>query len=66
MILSPGALLRVGLLLFVSVVLQLSVLSKLGIVGGHIDLDGCHPFASMQGRSRRSDLGHRHEIAYVR
>jgi rod shape-determining protein MreD len=37
-ILSPGALLRVGLLLFLSVVLQLSFLSQLGIVGGHIDL----------------------------
>ena len=38
MILSPGALLRVGLLLLVAVVLQLSFLSQRGILGGHIDL----------------------------
>jgi rod shape-determining protein MreD len=37
-ILSPGALLRVGVLLFLAVVLQLSFLSQLGILGGHIDL----------------------------
>jgi rod shape-determining protein MreD len=35
---SPGALLRVGLLLLVAVVLQLSSLSRIGIVGGHADL----------------------------
>ena len=34
MILSPGALLRVGLLLLLAVVLQLSALSQIGIVGG--------------------------------
>ena len=39
MILSPGAILRVGLLLLLAVVLQLSGLSQLGILGGHIDLD---------------------------
>jgi rod shape-determining protein MreD len=33
-ILSPGALLRVGLLLLLAVVLQLSALSQIGIVGG--------------------------------
>ena len=38
MILSPGALVRVGVLLFLAVVLQLSFLSQLGILGGHIDL----------------------------
>jgi hypothetical protein len=38
MILSPGALLRVGVLLLLAVVLQLSGLSQLGILGGHIDL----------------------------
>ena len=38
MILSPGAILRVGLLLLLAVVLQLSALSQLGILGGHIDL----------------------------
>ena len=38
MILTPGALIRVGLLLLVAVVLQLSFLSQLGILGGHIDL----------------------------
>ena len=38
MILSPGALLRVGALLLLAVVLQLSGLSQLGILGGHIDL----------------------------
>lgn len=38
MILSPGSLLRVGLLLLVAVVLQLSFLSQLGILGGHIDV----------------------------
>jgi rod shape-determining protein MreD len=37
-ILSLGALLRVGLLLLVAVVLQLSALSQLGVVGGHADL----------------------------
>ena len=37
MILSPGSLLRVGLLLLVAVILQLSFLSQLGILGGHID-----------------------------
>jgi rod shape-determining protein MreD len=37
-ILSPGAILRVGLLLLLVVVLQLSGLSQLGILGGHIDL----------------------------
>ena len=38
MILSPGAILRVGALLLLAVVLQLSGLSQLGIFGGHIDL----------------------------
>ena len=38
MILSPGSLIRLGLLLLVAVVLQLSFLSQLGILGGHIDL----------------------------
>jgi rod shape-determining protein MreD len=37
-ILSPGAILRVGILLLLAVVLQLSGLSQLGILGGHIDL----------------------------
>jgi rod shape-determining protein MreD len=37
-ILSPGAILRVGLLLLLAVVLQLSGLSQLSILGGHIDL----------------------------
>jgi rod shape-determining protein MreD len=37
-ILSPGALVRVGVLLLLAVVLQLSFLSQLGILGGHIDL----------------------------
>ena len=37
-ILSAGAILRVGLLLLLAVVLQLSGLSQLGILGGHIDL----------------------------
>jgi rod shape-determining protein MreD len=37
-ILSPGALIRVGLLLVVAVVLQLSFLSQLGVLGGHIDI----------------------------
>jgi rod shape-determining protein MreD len=37
-ILSPGALVRVGMLLLLAVVLQLSFLSQLGILGGHIDL----------------------------
>ena len=38
MILSPGALLRVGLLLLLAVVLQLSALSQIGIVGGQADV----------------------------
>ena len=38
MILSPGAVIRVGVLLLLAVVLQLSGLSQLGILGGHIDL----------------------------
>lgn len=38
MILSPGAVLRVGLLLLLAVVLQLSALSQLGILGGHADV----------------------------
>jgi rod shape-determining protein MreD len=37
-ILSPGALLRVGLLLLLAVVLQLSALSQITIVGGQADL----------------------------
>jgi rod shape-determining protein MreD len=37
-ILSPGALLRVGLLLLLAVVLQLSALSQIGIVGGQADV----------------------------
>jgi rod shape-determining protein MreD len=37
-ILSPGALLRVGLLILLAVVLQLSGLSQLSILGGHLDL----------------------------
>jgi rod shape-determining protein MreD len=37
-ILSPGALLRVGVLLLLAVVLQLSFFSQLGILGGHIDV----------------------------
>lgn len=38
MILSPGAVLRVGLLLLLAVVLQLSALSQLSILGGHADV----------------------------
>ena len=38
MILTPGAILRVGVLLLLAVVLQLSGFSQLGILGGHIDL----------------------------
>ena len=38
MILTPGALLRVGVLLLLAVALQLSGFSQLGILGGHIDL----------------------------
>ncbi|MEA2365924.1 MAG: hypothetical protein QOI32_1436 [Thermoleophilaceae bacterium] len=38
MILSPGSLLRVGVLLFLAVVLQLSGFSQLPILGGHVDL----------------------------
>ena len=38
MILSPGAVIRVGVLLLLAVILQLSGLSQLGILGGHIDL----------------------------
>jgi rod shape-determining protein MreD len=37
-ILTPGALLRVGVLLLLAVALQLSGFSQLGILGGHIDL----------------------------
>jgi rod shape-determining protein MreD len=37
-ILSPGSLLRVGMLLLLAVVLQLSFFSQLGILGGHVDL----------------------------
>jgi rod shape-determining protein MreD len=37
-ILSAGALLRVGLLLLLAVVLQLSALSQIGIVGSHADV----------------------------
>jgi rod shape-determining protein MreD len=37
-ILSLGALIRVGLLLLLAVVLQLSALSQIGIVGGHADV----------------------------
>jgi rod shape-determining protein MreD len=37
-ILSPGAILRVGVLVLLAVVLQLSGMSQLGILGGHIDL----------------------------
>ncbi|MGH2762048.1 MAG: rod shape-determining protein MreD [Thermoleophilaceae bacterium] len=38
MILSPGALARVGIMLLVAVVLQLSAFSQIGILGGHLDL----------------------------
>lgn len=38
MILSAGALLRVGLVLLLAVVLQLSALSQIGIVGGQADV----------------------------
>jgi rod shape-determining protein MreD len=38
MILSPGAILRVGALLLVAVVLQLSALSQIDILGGHADV----------------------------
>ena len=38
MILSPGSILRVGVLLLLAVVLQLSFFSQLGILGGHVDL----------------------------
>jgi rod shape-determining protein MreD len=37
-ILSPGAVFRVGALLLLAVVLQLSMLSQLSILGGHIDV----------------------------
>jgi rod shape-determining protein MreD len=37
-ILSAGAVLRVGLLLFLATVLQLSVLSPIGVAGGQVDL----------------------------
>jgi rod shape-determining protein MreD len=37
-ILSPGALVRVGLLLFVALVLQLSGIAQLSVLGGHADL----------------------------
>jgi rod shape-determining protein MreD len=37
-ILSPGTLVRVGVLLLLAVVLQLSFFSQLGILGGHIDV----------------------------
>jgi rod shape-determining protein MreD len=37
-ILSAGALLRVGLVLLLAVVLQLSALSQIGIVGGQADV----------------------------
>jgi rod shape-determining protein MreD len=37
-ILSPGSLLRVGLLLLLAVVLQLSGFSQLSILGGHVDV----------------------------
>jgi rod shape-determining protein MreD len=37
-ILSPGAIVRVGALLFLAVVLQLSGFSQLSILGGHLDL----------------------------
>jgi rod shape-determining protein MreD len=38
MILSPGAILRVGALLLAAVVLQLSALSQIDILGGHADV----------------------------
>ncbi|HEY1276986.1 MAG TPA: rod shape-determining protein MreD [Thermoleophilaceae bacterium] len=38
MILSVGAVVRVGLLLFLAVVLQLSSLAQISILGGHADL----------------------------
>jgi rod shape-determining protein MreD len=38
MILSPGAVLRVGLLLLLAVVIQLSGLSHIGVLGGRFDL----------------------------
>ena len=38
MILSAGALLRIGLVLLLAVVLQLSALSQIGIVGGQADV----------------------------
>lgn len=38
MTLTPGTFLRVGLLLVLAVVLQLSTFSRMGILGGHIDL----------------------------
>ena len=38
MILSAGAVLRVGLLLVVATVVQLSVLSPIGVAGGQVDL----------------------------
>jgi hypothetical protein len=37
-ILSPGSILRVGLLLLLAVVLQLSGFSQLSILGGHVDV----------------------------
>jgi rod shape-determining protein MreD len=37
-ILSPGSVIRVGVLLLLAVVLQLSFFSQLGILGGHIDV----------------------------
>jgi rod shape-determining protein MreD len=37
-ILSPGSVLRVGVLLLLAVVLQLSFFSQLGILGGHVDV----------------------------
>ena len=38
MILSPGTVVRVGMLLLLAVVLQLSFFSQLGILGGHPDV----------------------------
>ena len=38
MIASPSAFLRVGALLLLAVILQLSTLSRLGILGGHLDV----------------------------
>jgi len=38
MMLTPGALLRVGLLLLVATVLQLSAVGQIGILGAHADL----------------------------